>query len=65
VCSVFTEEGPRQAEAFAARHADARPLALPGMNDGQLRMPPAQAATWTAGLPSVHDGFFFAIFEKT
>jgi hypothetical protein len=31
VCSVFTEEGPRQAEAFAARHADARPLALPGM----------------------------------
>jgi hypothetical protein len=28
-------------------------------------MPPAQAATWTAGLPSVHDGFFFAIFEKT
>jgi 16S rRNA (cytosine967-C5)-methyltransferase len=65
VCSVFTEEGPRQAEAFAARHADARPLALPGMNGGQLRLPPAQAAAWTAGLPSVHDGFFFAIFEKT
>ena len=66
VCSVFTEEGPRQADAFAARHADARPLALPGMGGGQLRLAPAQAAAaWSAGWPSVHDGFFFAIFEKT
>ena len=65
VCSVFTEEGPRQAEAFAARHADARPLALPGTDGGRLRLPPAQEADWTAGPPSVHDGFFFAIFEKT
>jgi 16S rRNA (cytosine967-C5)-methyltransferase len=65
VCSVFTEEGPRQAEAFAARHADARPLALPGASDGQLKLPPAHGAAWSDGLPSVHDGFFFAIFEKT
>jgi 16S rRNA (cytosine967-C5)-methyltransferase len=65
VCSVFTEEGPRQAEAFAARHADARPLALPGASDDQLKLPPAHGAAWSDGLPSVHDGFFFAIFEKT
>jgi len=65
VCSVFTEEGPRQAEAFGARHADARPLALPGMSQSQLRLPPAHGGSWLQGLPSVHDGFFFAIFEKT
>lgn len=65
VCSVFAEEGPRQADAFAARHADARPLALPGMDGGRLRLTPAHGAAWTEGLPSVHDGFFFAIYEKT
>ncbi len=65
VCSVFPEEGSRQAEAFAARHADARPLALPGMSQCQLRLPPAHGASWLQGLPSVHDGFFFAMFEKT
>ena len=65
VCSVFPEEGPHQAERFAARHADARPLSLPGLGDSQLRLPPAQGAEWSQGLPSVHDGFFFAMFEKT
>jgi 16S rRNA (cytosine967-C5)-methyltransferase len=65
VCSVFAEEGPRQTEAFAARHADARLVALPGADGGRLRLPPAHGAAWSGGLPSVHDGFFFAIFEKT
>jgi 16S rRNA (cytosine967-C5)-methyltransferase len=65
VCSVFAEEGPRQADAFAARHADARPLSLPGMQSGRLRLPPAHGGAWSEGLPSVHDGFFFAIYEKT
>jgi 16S rRNA (cytosine967-C5)-methyltransferase len=65
VCSVFSEEGARQAEAFATRHADARLLDLPGMSGGQLRLPPAHGAAWSGGLPSVHDGFYFAIFEKT
>jgi 16S rRNA (cytosine967-C5)-methyltransferase len=65
VCSVFAEEGPRQAERFAARHADARPLALPGVGTPQLRLLPAHGAGWSHGLPSVHDGFFFAMFEKT
>jgi len=65
VCSVFPEEGPLQAEAFAARHADARPVAITGASSGQLRLPPAHGAAWSDGLPSVHDGFFFATFEKT
>lgn len=65
VCSVFAEEGPRQAEAFAARHPDARPVQLPGASGGQLKLPPVHGAAWSDGLPSVHDGFFFATFEKT
>lgn len=65
VCSVFADEGPRQADAFVARHADARLLALPGAEDGRLRLLPAHGGAWTAGPPSVHDGFFIAIFEKT
>ena len=65
VCSVFAEEGPRQAETFASRHADARPAALPGIGESQLRLPPAHGSRWLHGLPSVHDGFFFTMFEKT
>jgi 16S rRNA (cytosine967-C5)-methyltransferase len=65
VCSVFAEEGPQQAERFIGRHPDARSLALPGVGAPQLLLPPAQAASWSHGLPSVHDGFFFALFEKT
>ena len=64
VCSVFADEGRRQAERFAARHADARPLALPGTGESQLRLLPAQAADDSTGLASMHDGFFFALFEK-
>lgn len=62
VCSVFGEEGPRQAERFVQRHADARAAASTG--PGGLRLPPAQAVHWSGGLPSVHDGFYFAMFEK-
>ncbi len=65
VCSLFAEEGPQQAERFMARHADARPVALPGVGEPQLRLLPAQGSDWSHGLPSVHDGFFFALFEKT
>ena len=65
VCSVFAEEGPRQADRFVAKHDNARPVALPGIGQSRLRLPPAQSAGWSHGLPSVHDGFFFAMFEKT
>jgi 16S rRNA (cytosine967-C5)-methyltransferase len=53
-CSVFDEENRLQVEAFLRRHADARPLLLPGaeITDGQL-------------LPdSHHDGFFYALVRK-
>jgi 16S rRNA (cytosine967-C5)-methyltransferase len=65
VCSVFDEEGSLQVERFAARHADARPVDLPGVGAPRLKLLPAQAPAWCGGLPSVHDGFYFAIFEKT
>jgi 16S rRNA (cytosine967-C5)-methyltransferase len=65
VCSVFAEEGVQQAEAFALRHGDARPVPLAGMGDSRLRLLPAHGMDWSHGLPTVHDGFFFAIFEKT
>jgi 16S rRNA (cytosine967-C5)-methyltransferase len=54
-CSVFPDEGERQAAAFGARHADARRLDAPG----QL-LPVASAAT----VATQHDGFFYALFAK-
>jgi 16S rRNA (cytosine967-C5)-methyltransferase len=54
-CSVFPDEGERQAAAFAARHADARRLDAPG----QL-LPVISGAT----VQTQHDGFFYALFAK-
>jgi len=65
VCSVFAEEGRRQAEHFITRQADARAVAPAGVHAAQLQLPPAQDVQWSGGLPSVHDGFFFAMFEKS
>ncbi|MFN3566152.1 MAG: 16S rRNA (cytosine(967)-C(5))-methyltransferase RsmB, partial [Burkholderiaceae bacterium] len=73
VCSVFPEEGARQAERFVERHADARPVALPGHTANTLQLlptSPARAAPGcpargaTAARPPLHDGFFLALFEK-
>ena len=53
-CSIFPEENRQQAQDFARRHADARPVVLdhPALRDGQA-------------LPSSdHDGFFYAAFIK-
>ncbi len=71
VCSVFPEEGARQAERFVERHADARPAALPGQTANTLQLLPtplgAAPGVYPAGVlrPTLHDGFFFALFEKT
>jgi len=54
-CSIFPEEGERQAQAFAQRHADAQRRDAPG----QL-LPVAVGATPQAQ----HDGFFYALFAK-
>jgi len=67
VCSIFPEEGERQAERFARRWADARPVPLPasGTQASVQLLPGEVAQTYGGGLPTVHDGFFFALFEKS
>ncbi|MCX7627133.1 MAG: 16S rRNA (cytosine(967)-C(5))-methyltransferase RsmB [Methylophilaceae bacterium] len=52
-CSVFQEENRRQIEAFLTATPDARCLPLAGLKEGQL-------------LPcDVHDGFYYALMQKT
>lgn len=77
VCSVFPEEGRRQIEGFLRREPGARALplpaaGLPGGPDGVQLLP--SSATWpdeaaegadSAAVPSPHDGFFYALIEKT
>lgn len=52
-CSVFADENGAQIAAFAARHADCRRLPIAGQLDCQY-LPCAD-----------HDGFFYALLEKT
>ncbi|MES2564384.1 MAG: 16S rRNA (cytosine(967)-C(5))-methyltransferase RsmB, partial [Pseudomonadota bacterium] len=58
-CSVFREENDEQMEHFLARHRDARRLTLPA---------PHTQAQQIAGqiLPDErHDGFFYALLQKS
>jgi len=68
VCSVFREEAGQQAVAFLERHRNARLTPLPGTQHGSLQLLPAGADPVEPGqgvsLPTEHDGFFFALFEK-
>lgn len=57
-CSVFPEEGERQAQAFMQRH----PEALRRQAPGQLL--PADAGDASDPYGYAHDGFFFALFAK-
>jgi 16S rRNA (cytosine967-C5)-methyltransferase len=52
-CSIFPQECGQQAEAFAARHADAQALPAPG----QI-LPLERDGAVTC------DGFFYALFAK-
>ncbi len=61
-CSVFPEEGERQAERFLAEHAEARLAPCEAMPAGMMRLLPAPQPG--EGVPPVHDGFFYALFEK-
>jgi 16S rRNA (cytosine967-C5)-methyltransferase len=80
VCSVFREEAALQADGFLQRHPDARLMPLPDTQTSPLPLSasvhlpscvqllpssvePAGAGDPT-GLPSMHDGFFFALFRK-
>jgi 16S rRNA (cytosine967-C5)-methyltransferase len=69
VCSVFSEEASEQAARFLERQADAHAITLPGQVAGSLQLLPtplAQAGPWPGGgsAPSLHDGFYYALFEK-
>jgi 16S rRNA (cytosine967-C5)-methyltransferase len=69
VCSLFREEASEQAARFLERRTDARVVVLRGQRAGSVQLLPtplAQAGSWPGGAstPSVHDGFFYALFEK-
>jgi 16S rRNA (cytosine967-C5)-methyltransferase len=68
VCSVFREEADQQADSFLERHPDARLTPLPGTQHSSLQLLPDGADPVEPGqiaeLPTQHDGFFFALFEK-
>ena len=68
VCSLFPEEGPEQIARFTAEHPEAREAPLPaGSPRVQLAPTPAVAPAWdgVSALPTVHDGFFYALLQKT
>jgi 16S rRNA (cytosine967-C5)-methyltransferase len=67
VCSLFPEEGAEQATRFRRRWADAMPVPLPGCGDATLQLLPTPLAavqSATSARPTLHDGFFYALFEK-
>ena len=74
VCSVFRDEAAQQAESFLERHPDARPALLPDTNFTSLQLFPSSHLLPASfdpakreaaiGLPTVHDGFFFALIQK-
>lgn len=61
-CSVFRAEGEHQAKGFLANHTDAVLLPSPGH---LLAGMGAQAAASADDLIGEHDGFYYALFEKT
>jgi 16S rRNA (cytosine967-C5)-methyltransferase len=58
-CSVFRAEGQAQLDAFLQRHAEAQPLAVPGITGHLLPRPDNDAAA-----PPPLDGFFYALLHK-
>ncbi|GAB4207188.1 MAG: 16S rRNA (cytosine(967)-C(5))-methyltransferase RsmB [Tibeticola sp.] len=60
-CSVFRAEGSDQAQAFLARHTDARILPAPGH---LLPTNGARAGAVPDNAAGDHDGFFYAVFRK-
>ena len=70
VCSVFPEEGSEQIERFVERHGDAMRVPLPvGAPSIALRPTPIPepALAWDprSPIPTLHDGFYFALLEKS
>ncbi|HKO67551.1 MAG TPA: 16S rRNA (cytosine(967)-C(5))-methyltransferase RsmB, partial [Burkholderiaceae bacterium] len=67
VCSLFSEEGRGQIARFGERHPDARRCDLPAslLLPVSVAEPDAVAAWQGSDLPTLHDGFFYALVEKT
>jgi 16S rRNA (cytosine967-C5)-methyltransferase len=73
VCSVFAEEGRRQVAGFLRRQPGARQIRLAGDDPGGLQLLPsttlatevAAAQPGATADPVFHDGFFYALLEKT
>jgi 16S rRNA (cytosine967-C5)-methyltransferase len=68
VCSVFPQEGSEQIARFIGRHPEAAERLLPGGAPFVQLLPSvATSSTWDAGRPwpTVHDGFFYALLEKS
>ena len=61
-CSIFPTEGEEQARWFGAQLPDAIRLQAPGQIPALDRAP--RRGTVPASLPSDHDGFFYARFQK-
>lgn len=68
VCSVFPQEGSEQITQFIGRHTDAVPHPLPGGACSVQLLPTAAGGDrWDegSGLPTLHDGFFYAYLKKS
>ena len=67
VCSLFPEEGREQIARFGEKHSDARRLDLPASQllPASAAEPAAVSAWQGSSLPTLHDGFFYALLEKT
>lgn len=62
-CSIFPEEGSDHVEAFTRTHSDAKIVPIFG-SDCLTLLPGDEDREYSEGLPSVHDGFFYALFQK-
>jgi 16S rRNA (cytosine967-C5)-methyltransferase len=73
VCSVFAEEGRRQIAAFLRREPRARQIRLAWGDAAGLQLLPTPAVRESpvpadlsgSALPALHDGFYYALLEKT
>ena len=67
VCSLFPEEGRERIARFGERHPDARRWDLPASQLLPIAAAePAAVPIWQgSSLPTLHDGFFYALLEKT
>lgn len=64
VCSVFSEEGTRQIDAFLKTHNDAKAVTLSQCSCTQLRLTPCDNPYMPSLINGPHDGFFYSLLQK-